>query len=217
MQKYTDILNYVAWNSIYLKSLIMEIVYSLVFLNILILYHCVLERHFFLSFIQSSTTLWEFLTSPWEPIFPSCSSASLCESEWLFSCIHSPIAWLVAHSKPLDPPHYKQQITVLTENTLWWLCLQTVKMFCLDKHTCQSSVLGYESVMGLWYHGPLRPQTTACLLHFTCAEQNTWHSVFSHCSDRQENLWVFVLPKVSLSAWSQQQSYFFLDRHMLCI
>lgn len=55
-------------------------------------------------------------------------------------------------------------------NTLWWLCLQTVKMFCLDKHICQSRALGYESVMGLWRYGPPRQQTTACLLHFTCAE-----------------------------------------------
>ncbi len=55
-------------------------------------------------------------------------------------------------------------------NTLWWLCLQTVKMLCLDKHTCHSSLLGYESVMGLWCYGLLRLQTTACLLHFTCAE-----------------------------------------------
>lgn len=27
--------------------------------------------------------------------------------------------------------------------------------------------------MGLWYYGPLRQQTTDCLLHFMCAENKT--------------------------------------------
>lgn len=55
-------------------------------------------------------------------------------------------------------------------NTIWWLRLQTVEMFCLNKHTCQSRVIGDESVMGLWYYG-LRQRTAACL-HFNVCRRH---------------------------------------------
>ena len=168
---------------------------------------------FFLSFFHAVLHLFMGVKNPpWEPLFVSNSSASLCESEWLFSCAHSPRAWLVAHSTTLDPPHYGQQIAALTETRFKG---SACRLLCLDKHTCQSGVLGYESVMGLWYHGPLRQRTAACLLLFTCAETKHMAPVFSDCNDQQGNFWVFVrrfpsLPDPSSSHTSSLIDTFYL-------
>lgn len=156
---------------------------------------CVLS---FLSFIKSSTTLWEFLTSLYEPILLSNSSASLCESEWLFSCAHSPVPCLVTHSKPLDPPHYGQQIAVLTETHFDGSVCRLLRCFAWINTPASQVywVMSLSWVCGITALWDSKQQRICCTSRVL--KQNTWRSVFSHCSDRQENLWVFVLPKVSL-------------------
>lgn len=140
---------------------------SLVFLAAILYLFPHSASSFCLSFMQSSTSLWELKTLP-ESLSLSPTLQHLCVSQNEYSAVPiHPEAWLVAHSTSLDPPHYGQQIAALTETHFKG---SACRLFCLDKHTCQSSVLGYESVMGLWYYGPQRQQTAACLLPFTCAE-----------------------------------------------
>lgn len=98
----------------------------------------------FVSFVKS-TTLWEFLTSPLDAIFHRLSYSF---TVW---AIMTPQLCPFTRSPPCRTQWTSGSSSLRTSahrsyrKTLWWLCLQTVEMLCLGKHTCQSNVIGYES------------------------------------------------------------------------
>lgn len=92
--------------------------------------------------------------SPCEPrLFPPLFSISL----WVTMTFQlHPFTHCLPHCQPLDPPHYGQQIAVLTDSHFDGAdacrLLSCFFSFCFfaHKHTCQCYVYQTEAAMGLW-------------------------------------------------------------------
>lgn len=126
--------------------------------------------------------------SPCEPhLFPPLLNISL----WVTMTFQlRPFTRCLPYCQPLDPPHYGQQIAVLTDSHFDGAdaCrLLSVLGFFLHINTPASAVC-----IGLrlpWVCGPMR----ARLLHFTCAEMK-----LTGICVAVETFWTFISLRVSL-------------------